>query len=254
MRRLLQIALVAAFPPWVFAQGVSVHSPSRSPSPAQPSPSAPVQGVRSLPPSENVGGFRGSHSHHANPIPLFPFGLFSDSLFPGNPTPQPSAPAAPSALNLMEALSALGKVQEQPQPPAAPSQPLLIELQGDRYVRLNSGDASESPQDSREPIRVIASESAGKQRSTQSAVPRNSAARELPAAVLIYRDGHREEVRDYSIVAGVIYARGDYYTDGYWNKKIELTSLNLPETLKSNELRGVPFILPNAPNEVVTRP
>jgi len=152
----------------------------------------------------------------------------------------------------MEALSALGKTSEAPPPPA--SQPLLIELQGDRYVRLSSGDVADNPHDDREPIRVIASASPTKTHSATSVAAHPLAKRELPPAVLIFHDGHSEELRDYTIVSGVIYARGDYYTDGYWNKKIELTTLNLPETLKSNEARGVHFILPNAPNEVVTRP
>jgi hypothetical protein len=152
----------------------------------------------------------------------------------------------------MEALSALGKPSEAP--PAPASQPLLIELQGDRYVRLNSGDVSDNPKDDREPIRVIASASPTKAHSAANVAAHPPVRRELAPAVLIFHDGHSEEIRDYTIVSGVIYARGDYYTDGYWNKKIELTTLNLPETLKSNQARGVHFILPNAPNEVVTRP
>ena len=99
--------------------------------------------------------------------------------------------------------------------------------------------------DSREPIRVVG-----------SSVPADvtSPTHELPPVSLIFRDGHSEQVRDYSIVGGVMYARGNYYSDGYWNKTIELAALNLPETLKSNQSRGVRFILPSAANEVVTRP
>jgi hypothetical protein len=89
-------------------------------------------------------------------------------------------------------------------------------------------------------------------KSRGTVIPRTQV--ELPPAVLVFRDGHKEEVRDYTIVDGILYARGDYYTDGYWNKKVQLTTLNLPETLKSNEERGLHFVLPNAPNEVVTRP
>jgi len=76
----------------------------------------------------------------------------------------------------------------------------------------------------------------------------------LPPAVVVYRDGHREDVSEYAIVDGMLYASGNYYADGYWNKKIELSSLNLPETVKSNQERGIKFTLPGAPNEVVTRP
>jgi hypothetical protein len=76
----------------------------------------------------------------------------------------------------------------------------------------------------------------------------------LPPATLIFRDGHSEEVRDYTIADGILYARGDYYSDGYWNKKIGLTALNIPETLQANATRNVKFVLPSSPNEVITRP
>jgi hypothetical protein len=72
-------------------------------------------------------------------------------------------------------------------------------------------------------------------------------------AVLIFRDGHREEVRDYTIANGILYARGDYYVDGYWNKQISLASLDLPQTLQANASRKVKFDLPSSPNEVITR-
>ena len=76
----------------------------------------------------------------------------------------------------------------------------------------------------------------------------------LPAAVLIFRDGHSEEVRDYTIADGMLYARGDYYTDGYWNKKIDLATLSVAETMQANANRSVKFVLPSSPNEVITRP
>lgn len=80
------------------------------------------------------------------------------------------------------------------------------------------------------------------------------AARELPAAILIFRDGHSEEVHDYTIADGSLYARGDFYTDGYWNKKIDLSALNLAATTQTNSARNVKFVLPSSPNEVITRP
>jgi len=76
----------------------------------------------------------------------------------------------------------------------------------------------------------------------------------LPPAVLIFRDGHREEVGDYTIADGFLYARGDYYTDGYWNRKIDLSTLNLNQTLQANADRSVKFVLPSSSNEVITRP
>jgi hypothetical protein len=76
----------------------------------------------------------------------------------------------------------------------------------------------------------------------------------LPPALLIFRDGHSEEVRDYAIADGILYARGDYYADGYWNKKIAISTLNLPQTFQANTSRNVKFVLPTSANEVITRP
>jgi hypothetical protein len=131
-------------------------------------------------------------------------------------------------------------------------QPLMIELRGDRYVRVDSEEMSDTP-----PIssKAIDSRSApGRQlRSSNSEVPQ-TAAKELPGAVLVFRDSHREEISEYTIADGVLYTRADYYTSGSWNRKIELSSLNLPETLKSNQSRGVRFQLPAASNEVTVGP
>ena len=80
------------------------------------------------------------------------------------------------------------------------------------------------------------------------------AAHDLDPVVLVFRDGHREQVSTYTIADGILYTSGDYYTNGSWNKKIELSSLNIPETVSSNRSQGVNFQLPSAPNEVMVRP
>ncbi len=72
--------------------------------------------------------------------------------------------------------------------------------------------------------------------------------------IFVFRDRHREQSNDYSIISGVIYARGDYWTNGYWSKQIPLSQLDLPATFQANQERGIVFRLPSAPNEVVTRP
>lgn len=125
------------------------------------------------------------------------------------------------------------------EPPQPRAEPLMIELQGDRYVRTGGFETANSgvPEVSRSLREVSA----------------NAAPVHLPT-VLVYRDGHREDVSGYAIIRNVIYARGDYYQDGYWTKNIELSSLNIPATLKANQDNGVKFMLPSSPNEVVTRP
>jgi hypothetical protein len=114
-----------------------------------------------------------------------------------------------------------------------PANPLLIELQGDRFVRVTGNGVN---------LPVGASRQITAERS------------ELSPAVLVFRDGRRQEVSSYSIIGPVLYASGSYWTNGYWTQKILLADLDLPATLQANQERGVNFVLPSAPDQVVTRP
>jgi hypothetical protein len=136
-----------------------------------------------------------------------------------------------------------------PDPSPSPAQPLLIELQGDRYVRVSGPETLGAEMIAPQKFDQAPHPPRRQERRSVAAV----AAPELPPAVLVFRDGHREEASDYTIADGILYTRGDY-TNGSWNRKIELSSLNLPETVKSNQSRGVRFQLPTAPNEVIVRP
>ena len=53
---------------------------------------------------------------------------------------------------------------------------------------------------------------------------------------------------------GVIYAKADYWTSGSWTTQIQVADLDVPATLRLNQERGLKFVLPAGPNEVVTRP
>ena len=66
--------------------------------------------------------------------------------------------------------------------------------------------------------------------------------------------GRREEVSEYSIISGTIYSKADYWTTGSWTKKIQIADLDVPATLKINQERGLKFVLPTSPNQVVIRP
>lgn len=132
-----------------------------------------------------------------------------------------------------------------PAEPEHQSESVMIEWQGDRYVR-STGEHQSSAEGYSETGAAVPLDS-----SSQSHAVSHS---ELPPAVLVYRDGHRENVADYVIARGNLYTRGNYWRDGYWTKNIQLASLDLPATLKANEQSGVKFVLPSSPNEVVTRP
>src|SRR5208282_592946 len=136
--------------------------------------------------------------------------------------------------------------------------PLLIEWQGDRYVRFGGAEQTEergasAHPDYAEPT-ITKSPTKPPAKLTTPATqnePTPSPARELPPAVLVYRDGHREEIPDYAIADGVIYVRVNDWQNGYWTKRIPLSALDPAATMQANQQRGAKFMLPSAPNVVI---
>ena len=141
-----------------------------------------------------------------------------------------------------------GEEEYEPEPPpaepaAAPAKieplpdPLLLELEGNRWVRVTgftqSSEADSSP--------------AGPGAQAARAKP-------LPPAILVFRDGHTEELTSYSIIGQKIYAKAADWTTGAWTRSIQIADLNIPATLKENRERGVNFELPSGPDEVMIRP
>jgi len=216
--------------------------------------SAQVRGVRFAPTPVSAVHLSGAgHSFTLRPAPVraeHPFGrpaiFFGDPYFYGDYGFEPqSEPATPEVV----------VVQAQPAAPApekSPPEPLLLELRGDRFVRVGAGDYA--PEDDTS----VSANSLRYRRSggSWSAGSRDSAQtpRELPPAVLVFRDGHKEEVRNYTITGPVIYTAADYWTQGSWTRKIQIADLDVASTLKLNQERGANFSLPAGPNEVVVRP
>jgi hypothetical protein len=117
-------------------------------------------------------------------------------------------------------------------------EPLLLEYRDGQWVRVPTGnDVPASPQ----PAAANAAQA--------SAAPQPK----LPPAVLVFRDGHQEEVEKYTIQGDTIFTPADYWTTGSWQRKIALASLDIPATLKINQDRGGKFNLPTGPNEVMVR-
>lgn len=75
----------------------------------------------------------------------------------------------------------------------------------------------------------------------------------LPSAVIVFRDGHMEEVAKYVIRGNVLYTSADYWSTGSWTRKILVADLDVPATLKLNEQRGAKFDLPSGPSEIMVR-
>jgi len=136
----------------------------------------------------------------------------------------------------------------QPAAPAENSKPadsVVMELRGDHWVRLTSTGPVEVP-GKVSPV--------GAPSEALSAFDPTPAAAPLPAAVLVFRDGRREEAAKYTIVGGTIYLKADYWTTGSWTRKIRVTDLDVPATLKANNDRGAKFSLPSRSSEVILRP
>lgn len=146
--------------------------------------------------------------------------------------------------------------------PAAPSQSssahdsLVLELQGDHWVRLTSHGQSqtEGPAYQPESERASNPSTAAPANSRRTQAQESPTAAALPPAILVFRDGHKEEIGKYSIIGAVIYANADYWTTGSWTRYIPIAELDVPATLKLNQERGANFRLPSGPNEVIARP
>ncbi len=135
-----------------------------------------------------------------------------------------------------------------PPEPERVIQPMVLERRGDQWVTLTNGSPSPGP-----------SPSAGTEppgpTSWRAARPSPAEpARELPPAVLVFRDGHEEEFKSYTIIGGTLYAKTNYWNSGTWTRIIQIANLDVPATLKLNAERGSNFRLPSGPQEVMIRP
>src|SRR5215831_2001727 len=124
-----------------------------------------------------------------------------------------------------------------PAPAATPVESLVLENHGGQWVRVsNLGQPSALAQ------------------STGLDTARAAAPTRLPPTVLVFCNGHTEEVERYMIQGDVIFVGSNYWTTGSWTKKVPIPALDIPATVKLNEERGVKFSLPSGPNEVMIRP
>jgi hypothetical protein len=144
------------------------------------------------------------------------------------------------------------EVSAQPaQPPAPiPAPPLLLEIRDGQWVRVPTGGEMELDAQTGKPDGVQTSSlHTG---ITESAVPA-APLPQLPPAVIVFRDGHTEEVPKYMIRGAVLYVSPDYWSTGSTSRQIPLAEVDIPASLKLNKERGTKFSLPSGPNEVVVR-
>jgi hypothetical protein len=132
---------------------------------------------------------------------------------------------------------------DSPKKPKLP--PLLIEWRGDRYVRFGGADETETRATAAHPDYA---ESKTTKPQSESSLPKT---REAPATILVYRDGHREEISNYAIADGMIYSQVADWQTGYASKPVPLSALDAAATLLANQQRGAKFTLPSASNVVI---
>lgn len=183
----------------------------------------------------------GNFSHHR-------FARQFSGGFPFWPDYLQSNEAAPSVIVVQAPAAPVERPATKPDEPRSAA-PLLIEWQGDRYVRRTSTDANSRAS---QPDYIA---DANGMNMTRRAVANNAPKHsEPPPTTFIFRDGHQEQSSNYSIISGIIYARLDYWTAGQWSRQIRLSDLDMPATIKANQDQGIAFRVPTAPNEVITRP
>jgi hypothetical protein len=144
----------------------------------------------------------------------------------------------------------------QPASPAPkPADSLMLELQGDHWVRVTNFGQSQTERQSGQAqgdrgSNLPPAAPSASPRKIQTAEPVS----ELPTAVLMFRDGHKEEIGRYVIAGSTIFLSADYWSSGSWTRKVQVAELDVPATLKLNQERGAKFSLPSGPNEVMIRP
>lgn len=158
---------------------------------------------------------------------------------------------APPARLIVERAAEPGPTASAPKP----AESLVLELQGDRWVRITGFGQSQT---------IVPSSEAAMERTvnTPSALPAAFSRRaqtaepaaKLPPAVLVFRDGHTEEIGKYMIRGATLYTSADYWSSGSWTRKVPIAELDVPATLKQNQERGAKFSLPSGPSEVMIRP
>jgi len=173
------------------------------------------------------------------------------SVFLGDPWGYAEVVAQPAApVVVVQGAPAVTQPREEPRP----MEPLLIEWQGDHYARIST--AAETATRRAAPVDYSESQASSLAASKISRCGSDAGQKaecQRQPTVLIYRDGHREKIAEYSIVGNALYASADFWSNGSWTRKIPLSALDIPGTIQANRSAGVKFELPSAPNVVIAR-
>ena len=72
--------------------------------------------------------------------------------------------------------------------------------------------------------------------------------------MLVFRDGHKEEIESYVIIGAFNFTGTDGASTGSRTRKLAIADLDVPATLKLNREHGGEFTLAFRPNKVVVWP
>ncbi|MGA7793146.1 MAG: hypothetical protein WCA19_08910 [Candidatus Acidiferrales bacterium] len=170
---------------------------------------------------------------------LFPY-LYADDEFDYAPI----APEAPPVQIVVP------QPLQPPAPAASPVEPLVLENHNGQWVRVPTGSEMPAmPQSTKPDSAKAPAPNPGFVELPVAAPPLPA----LPPAVIVFRDGHTEEVAKYMIQGETLFTNADYWSTGSWTRKIPLSDVDIPASLKLNKERGTKFNLPSGPNEVMIR-
>ncbi len=198
-------------------------------------------------PGRRTGFIRSRRDGFFNGSSFLPYGC-SDSDFDQfddqDSSDEPDAPPATPVQVFIEPPA------PPPVPPPPPADSLLVEYHDGQYVRIPTGSdlprlAKSIPETSSQTPGIRP----GMESHKDAALPPHA----LPHVILLFRDGHKEEIGKYVIQNDVIYAGADYWKTGSWTKVIPIAQLDVPATLELNQLRGTKFSLPSGPAEITVR-
>jgi hypothetical protein len=128
-----------------------------------------------------------------------------------------------------------------------PAESLILENRGGQWVRIPT--ASQTPVS--QGYAEAQASTSGPEIAGSKMTPAPPA--KLPPAVLVFRDGHEEQVARYVVQGSVLYTSVDYWSTGSWTREIPIGELDVAASVKRNAERGGVFSLPTRPNEVVVR-
>ena len=239
MRRLLAIAFLAALPAGAQIHGVPPSVTSITP--GRSTPGVPAS-VTSLGPNGfgnsccgvnfSNGFFFNGHFHHHHFVPVFVPVYPYYSYYPSTYSMRP-APAVTEA--------------SEEEPPA----PTIYERRSRTAYSTDADRYGEHYTDSREAERrrrrqeeerVAEEREREKRAEEEKSKSKEKPEDQEPAVVLVFKDGHHQDVSGYAITGEILYDLGQGRA-----KKIQLADLDLPATIKLNDQLGNDFRLPSRP-------